>query len=406
MTSDGPASRDAVLDRLTNHFDHTDPELTNDVATELYHRLLEEPGIPRSDAVGGFRLLAHYDDAVAALTNVDVFCTTQGVMLPTHPGDPPLLPQELAGREHSDVRGVFMDVMSARRVDEIEPYIQGTLQTLLSRFAAQGGGDFYQEVAAQLPLQVIGEMLGWSADARVQIKGVLEGGFRAYEAEGVQGAIAVFAEILEQEIEDRRSNPRADKLTSIVNGEAGPRPLSETEMVRVLMVFASAGFHTTAHAIGNLVAEMARDQELQALLRGNPSLIPGAVEESLRLFPPVHNFFRTVAETTELRGSTLEAGEKVAVLYAAANRDPQKFEHPDEFCPARPNARQHLAFSWGPHLCAGARLARLEMRVLVEQLLRDLPPFELVEPPRHTPQLVTGHHMGVEYLPLRFIDQA
>jgi cytochrome P450 len=203
------------------------------------------------------------------------------------------------------------------------------------------------------------------------------------------------------EIESRRAQPRDDYMTTLTNAEIEGRRITDGELEMVVQAFLFAGYETTVHAVGSMMAFLAENPAVQEQMRRDPSAIGAVIEESLRLFPPAHTMFRTVTEKTMLADTVMEEDDKVVLLFSAANRDPSKFEAPEEFRLDRRNPRQHLSFGFGAHFCVGSHLARAEMRIILEVMSR-YPCVELAGPPVRTPHLLMGQMMGVEHLPLRF----
>lgn len=402
----GPAANDeTTVRRLAENYDHHSPELSIDVLYDVYRRILDQPGLPSSDAHGGFRLVAHHRDLSAVGKDPKTFACGAGVVLPRPPNDPPFIPFELEGAEHTEVRQLYLDILGIRQVKDAEPYVRESVETLLSGFQRAGGGDFYEDVAAQLPIDVAGELIGWDHDVRSRLRSAVDQAVEHINPDGDNAAArAELVSLMLAQIADRRERPRNDRLTALLSATIGGEPLSDERLLMFTFIFAIAGYETTARALSSFIWYLAANRELQDRLRAEPSLIPNAVEEGLRMFPSAHTFFRTVTERTELCGEVLEPGEKVALLFGAANRDPKVFDDPDRFRPDRENARQHLSFGWGAHFCAGAHLARAEMRILVEMLLSGYSPFELAGDAVWTPNLLAGNHMGVVELPLRFVD--
>ena len=156
------------------------------------------------------------------------------------------------------------------------------------------------------------------------------------------------------------------------------------------------------NATGNLLLYLAERPQEQVRLRQDPERIPSLIEESLRYDNPTHLFARTVTRDTMLGGTNMRKGDKVVLLYASGNRDPDQFEHAEQFKPQR-NPKHHLAFGRGSHLCPGATLARTELRILLEELLNAHPPFELASEAVWS-HMEGGHHMGVARLPVKFLD--
>jgi cytochrome P450 len=191
-------------------------------------------------------------------------------------------------------------------------------------------------------------------------------------------ALQLFSYLFEA-LEDRRDNPRDDMLTRIVQLEFDGRPLTEDELLGITFLVAVAGHETTVGAIGALLLRLADHPEAREAIIDNPELSFSAIEESLRLEPPIQYFSRTVTRDTVIGGVPLAAGAKVLLSWASANHDPDAFSDADSFVWERPNNR-HLAFGAGPHRCIGAHLARLELRVVLEEMLRRIPPWRVVGP--------------------------
>ncbi len=210
--------------------------------------------------------------------------------------------------------------------------------------------------------------------------------------------------LLMDEVNGRRTHPQNDLITQFVVLTIEGRLLTDEELLSILADFVVAGHETTMNATGNLLLYLAERPEEQARLRRDPERIPSLIEESLRYDNPTHLFARTVTRDTTLSGIEMKKGDKVALLYASGNRDPDQFEHPDQFEPQR-NPKHHLAFGRGSHLCPGATLARIELRILLEELLNAHPPFQLAGEAVWS-HMEGGHHMGVARLPVEFIDQA
>jgi cytochrome P450 len=209
--------------------------------------------------------------------------------------------------------------------------------------------------------------------------------------------------VLLDEAYERRSNPQNDFISRIVNAEVFDRPMTDDEIGNWMQGAALAGHETTMNASSNLVLDLATDPELQQRVRNDRSLIAHVVEESLRLRPPVQNFFRVTTKDVELHGTTIPAGARVMVIYAAANRDPVQFPEPAKLDPTRAFTK-HLTFGWGIHRCAGAYLAQVELRVMADVLL-DHPPFEIDGQVDFGHAAGGGTFMGLKALPIRFQTQ-
>jgi cytochrome P450 len=181
-------------------------------------------------------------------------------------------------------------------------------------------------------------------------------------------------------INERRTTPRDDLLSDLIHAElADGRRLDDSELLPMILQFASAGHETTTNLLTNGIVVLLHDPALMERVRSEPELIPKFVEEVLRFDPPLHAMFRRSKDETEIGGCPVHKGQMVVGLIGAANWDSATFPNPDRFELDRPNSRRHLSFGLGPHFCVGAELARLEVRIAFETLLRRLPEMELDE---------------------------
>ena len=215
------------------------------------------------------------------------------------------------------------------------------------------------EVAAKLPVEVISHMVGLPPEISSQLRKLSEGAWK--DRFGEPGTTPrKMGELMMGEAMDRLADPRDDFLTALVQTQIDGRPIDPFEVVSFLLGAAIAGHETTMNAAGNVCYELATDQDLQARVRADRSLIPALVEESLRLRAPVQNFFRVVTRDHELHGQPLRTGERVMLIYGAANHDADAFADPDQLSLER-GANRHLSFGWGVHRCPGAHLAQVEL---------------------------------------------
>jgi cytochrome P450 len=216
-------------------------------------------------------------------------------------------------------------------------------------------------------------------------------------------ARAQIAALMRHELAEHRANRPDDFVSQLLveqfEDEGGPRALTEDELARILTTFAVAGHETTMNAASTLVHLLSSELPAQDRLRADPALAPRYVEELLRYRTPSQNFARRTTCPVTVEGTEIPADDAVLLSYAAANRDPDRFPDPDRFDPDR-DARGHLAFGWGIHLCLGATLARAELAVLLETLCGH--PRLLPAGPATWGPLQGGNHIGLTHLPLRF----
>ena len=228
------------------------------------------------------------------------------------------------------------------------------------------------------------------------------------DPDGFVRALATFAQLVQPLIDERLRTPREDYLSKLIFARPEGEPISHDTVIGLVFGLLAAGHHSTTSAMGTMFGHVLSHPEIRRQIIEDPKLIPVAVEESLRLDPPFYGFYRRAVKPITVSGTQLEPEDSVCVSYASANRDPQSFEDPDTFRLDR-GSNKHVAFGSGPHACAGAPLARLELALALEVVLRRMPDIELTKaappkafggasatyihslPARFTPGPVLGH---------------
>jgi cytochrome P450 family 142 subfamily A polypeptide 1 len=346
--------------------------------------------------------ISRYDDLLAVSRNTSTFCSSPGI----RPDAPPLPHMiDTDGSVHRRRRSLVSRGFTPRRIAEREPRIRELCVDLIEQARRRRRFDFVRDVAAWLPLIVIGDMLAvepeyherllrWSDDAVC--------GAGAVSPERVGRAVVAIEEYTEYQrriIADRRARPLQEDLVSIlVHAEIDGERLDDDTILWELLLILVGGDETTRHVISGGMYELLRNPDQLAALADDPSKIPTAVEEMLRWVSPIKNMTRTATRDTELRGQRIAAGDKLLLLYPSANRDAQVFPDPERFDVGRtPN--EHVAFGFGAHFCLGASLARLELRVMFEEILRRMPELRLATdtPPRRR---ASNFISGIEELPV------
>ncbi|HLH76653.1 MAG TPA: cytochrome P450 [Candidatus Binataceae bacterium] len=293
--------------------------------------------------------------------------------------------------DHSRLRRLVSLDFSPRRIRALEPHIRAITSELLERVATQPGFDVMADLANILPVRVIAEMLGVPPELHVQFKVWSDAiiGIRSLApgAPAAPGSIEGRDQLLEYfaaEIERRRRRPGPDLISALLAAQEQAEILSAPELMRFLVLLLVAGNETTTNLIGNGILALGRHPEQMELLRQQPSLIGGAIEEILRYDGPVQTTVRRAVAPVRLDGTEIAAGTTVMVLLAAANRDPARFKDPERF-DIRRTPNEHIAFGAGIHFCLGATLARLEGAIAIEMLLKRFPRLRLAmgEPPRY-----------------------
>jgi len=344
----------------------------------------------------GCWIVSKYEDVAYVSRNQELFTSAHGVRI----GNTPKIGLiDEAEPRHSTLRSLINKGFTPRMVRKLEVAFRGIVTESLDAIAAKGHCDFVEDVAVPLPLAVIAEMIGirredrqrfheWS-DAMIRGDGAKD---PAIIGKAGQAFLAYSAYVTEI-IEDRRREPKEDLVSILVGandsgilgsfdqrleGHDDPQiALANNELIMLLVILLVAGNETTRNGLsGGMQLLIENPGERQKLLEW-PELLPSAVEEMVRLVSPVHSFTRTVTRDTTLRDRKLQAGQHVLMLYPSANRDEDVYQDPEAFRIER-NAL-HLGFGLGPHFCLGANLARMEMRVAFEELLRRFPDMEYAD---------------------------
>jgi cytochrome P450 len=284
--------------------------------------------------------------------------------------------------DHTRLRALVNRAFTPRRVHELEGTTTAVAHALCDEAAARGSVELVHDWAQRLPLQVIVEMLGVpsvDADRMGEWTEALSAASGMPTPEGRaagDAAMAAFNDYVREQIEIRRREPADDLLHALIVAEEDGQRLDADELVAMVVQLLFAGHETTRNLVSNLLFRLTDDPAQLAAVRADRSLVAGAIEESLRLDPPIWFTSRIAHVDHEVAGVPVTAGQLVVLHLTAANVDPDHVSDPQRFDVARPDAR-HLSFGWGLHHCLGAALARLEARTALTVLLDR---FAVVEP--------------------------
>lgn len=307
---------------------------------------------------------------------------------------------ETEGDTHARLRRALASALHPRRIENLAARVQQVARELIERIDPGVDVDFISEVAEPLPVIVISELLGWPAAERHRLRPWSADIVRLYEKdatrddrERAETACREFATLLNSIAEQRRGKPRDDFISALAAREDDADGLDRDELISSCMLLLNAGHEATVNAAGNGLLALLRHPASLERLRLDPTLLESAVEETLRYDSPLHLFHRFAQEELELHGHRIGRGEKVGLLYGAANRDPEMFAEPDRFDIGRtPN--RHLAFGAATHFCLGAPLARLELKTLFSTLMANTDSIELAQ---QTPE----YHVGLVFRGLK-----
>ncbi|MEZ5383528.1 MAG: cytochrome P450 [Microthrixaceae bacterium] len=321
----------------------------------------------------------------------------QGLRLTILNMDPP---------KHDRYRRLVSRGFTPRMIRKLVEEIERRAAAVVDEVCENGEVEFVEEIAAQVPVQMICEMIGLEPELwprMVEVSNQLIGSrddpdFQA-AAGGTEGAAAEVYRLCDTVAADRRANPRDDLMTALVQAEIDGESLTDAELNLFFITLIVAGNETTRNLINHAMLALIAHPDQAQRLRDDPELWDTAVEEMLRWGSSIHNFRRTVTHDTELRGVPMRAGDKVVMYYASANRDEEVFDHPHTFDVGRtPN--DHVTFGGGGvHFCLGASLARAEIKATMRQVVERLPTIELAgEPDRLHSDVVNG----IKSMPIRF----
>lgn len=352
--------------------------------------------------------LSTYEHVTFASKHPELFCSKRGMR--PHMEDP-IVPSmiNMDDPEHKNRRNIVNRGFTPRRISDSEPKIRQVCTELINRVCERGECEFVTQVAAPLPMVLIGDMLGVAPDDRDQLLewsddllALTTSVFTPEMEARTQKAGIEYAMYTAKVVGDRRANPGGDDLLSLLTqAETGGGGLDDEALVHESMLILIGGDETTRHVITGGLHALMQNPEQRRILVEDPARIEQGVEELLRFVSPIHNMSRTATRDIEIGGETIPAGASVMLLYASANRDDAAFANPHVLDVTRtPN--RHVAFGGnGPHFCLGAPLARLELKVMFEELLRRLPDIALADDaplPMRNSNFITG----IERMPVRF----
>jgi len=308
--------------------------------------------------------------------------------------------------DHTKMRKLVNRGFTPRRVRDLEERIQAQVDRLIDQVADKNGCEMVSEVAVELPLQVIADLVGVPEQDRHQIFHWTEITFGFDEKhtpdQQAEAGAQMFA-YADQMCEIRKAEPHDDLISVLMEAEIDGESLDQMQIDVFFMLLQNAGSETTRNLITTGTLELIRNPRQMQMLKDDRSLIPNAVEELLRYTTPVTQFVRRPSRDTVVGGQEVKAGEPVVIWYSSANRDERAFENPDTLDVTR-DASQHVAFgAGGPHFCLGASLARLEAKIMFEAIVDRFEGLELaVDDPSTLPRLHSTLIDGYAEMPLRW----
>ena len=288
---------------------------------------------------------------------------------------------DMDGADHLTRRKLVSRGFTPARVRDQAPRIERLCDELIDQVCERGACDLVHDIAAPLPMIVIGDMLGVAPQDRDQLLSWSDDLIASLDPsperlEAAAAAFMGFDDYARHTIAIRREQPTDDLISVLVHAEVDGDRLTDDQIVFEAMLILLGGDETTRHVITGGIEQLLLNPAERRRLVEDPSMLPAAVEEMLRWVSPIKNMARTVTKDVELSGTALREGDEVVLLYESANFDDAKFDDPETFDISR-SPNDHLAFGFGAHFCLGASLARIEVQSMVDRVLSRLPDVEL-----------------------------
>jgi cytochrome P450 len=374
------STRPPVTDWTTD-WDHLDSAWVDD-PYPIWDRLRQTCPVAHTDRFGGVYLPTRYEDVRAVAYDTEHFSSRKTAVREVHPpydrGAPPITSDP---PRHRLARMVLLPPFTPDAVDRLRPRARAICNELIDAFADKGGCDAAVDYAQHIPTKVMAHMLGVpESDGelfRKWIKAVLQEG--TLDQPGLIRAVAEMTEYFRAPMQERRQNPGSDLISYLVQQKyEDGRTLTDNHVLGSVRLLLVAGIDTTWSGIGAFIWHLAKTPQDRRRLVAEPALMPTAIEELLRAYAPVTMAREVVAET-EIAGCPFKPGQMVLLSFPAANRDPKMFPDADKVIIDRKQNR-HAAFGLGIHRCIGSNLARMELTVAVEELLKRVPEFSLDGP--------------------------
>jgi cytochrome P450 len=374
---------------------------------EIWDDLREQCPIAHTDKWGGSWLPTTYDIVTKMAREPEKFSSREIIVVPPAEavgsgayGPAPAAPISVDAPVHTWTRRQLLPDFSPKAVDELEVFTRAWCRELMDSIAGKPEADIAVEYAQQIPAQVIATMLGVPTTMKDQfttwVRNSLEAGLTNPELR-IKTRRELQDFFMGEIIKRRETGSTSDLIGELVHAEHDGEPYPDGLILGMCGLLLIAGVDTTWSGIGSSLWHLATHPEDRMRLVQEPELIPSAVEEFLRAYSPV-TMARLVNEDMEYEGCPMKAGDRILMAFPAANRDPEHFERPDEVIIDREHNR-HVAFGAGIHRCVGSNLARMEMRVAIEEFLARVPEFELREDAEVT--WAGGQVRGPRTIPVR-----
>jgi cytochrome P450 len=335
--------------------------------------------VAHSDRHGGFWVVTRYEDVLAVAQDWRTFSSAHGVSVPPTESAVPAIPEHVDPPLHRSYRQIINRYFTPQAVAHHEPATRRLVRRLVDDFIEAGECDFMADFARPFPGLTFFELvLNAGADDVAELNATTTRATNPANPDRAE-AWARLNQWIADFVQGRRAAPaHGDVVDAILAAEVDGRPITETEVLGMVQLLVLGGLDTTAGALGHFMLRFIREPEIAAELGEHPEAITRAVEELLRLEGPFIAIARTAMRDTEIGGQPIHEGEKVLIYWASANRDEDEFVCPHAYDPDRERNR-HLAFGAGPHRCAGSNLARMNLRLAIEEVVSRLHDVRLAD---------------------------
>jgi len=337
----------------------------------------------------GLWILCKYDDVAEVSKDAERFSAWENSVLWLDTKQNPMaLEAQRAGLmgmdppQHTQFRRLVQPGFTPRAVTALEPHMRDQAAKVIGDLAQRDQAEFVYDVAAELPMILLCELMGVPEARRAEYFALGNGTATVeFNDNFIADQINLFV-LLDDVVKNVQDAPDDTLISKYVHGEVDGRKLTPDEITQFFQTLSIAGHETTRNSTAHFVRLMDEHPDQKALLLEDlDGRLPNAIEEVLRFSPPVMQFCRTATDDVEVRGAKISKGDKVYMSYISANRDEDVFDDPDQFDITRPNADKHLAFGTGAHFCLGASFARAQMRCILSELYTQLPDIALADAP-------------------------
>jgi cytochrome P450 len=403
---------DRVPPNLVTDFDVYDPSLATpvDVFQQRVAELAAKGPVVYSPAYGGHWIVTHYKEIQQVLTDPETFSSyPNNLVTPADFGK--FIPLELDPPEHTAYRQALQPLFSPQRMKKLSDEIRSVVNGLIDEFAPKGHAEFIADFAHELPTRIFLALMDWPLEdaplfteaTDVVLFGKPGGTQEESDQARIEAGLTV-AGYFQKVIEDRRGNPRDDTTSTLINTEVelpdGTRVLNDQELILMFYLLMMGGLHTVQGSLAWSILHLVDNPTQRDLIIADPTVIPKAVDEILRIEAAVAAGRRATRDV-ELGGVRIAEGDQLLLMLCSANRDPDAFHDPTVLDIQR-SPNRHLSFGAGVHRCLGSHLGRVELTIALEELHRRIPDYQLVEsdpPIFHSTQVRGCLRMPITFTP-------